>query len=1053
MNEHPNLPSPHLSDEEVQRRNEEIRRGLARSNAVTTVALLIAVAFALVAVFFAWQANRHAQLAGAASDRATGELWNSQLARARALRWSDKVGRRREGLEAIRNAVRIRPSPELRDEAIATLALMDLEPGAFWQPMPNNVAAVGCSSDAEFYAWGDGAGRVQVFRAADRESVGDFALSNRMVMSVDFSPDRRFLAARFLGGELQVWNMEERKTVFASDAPLGGLHQRSVLFHPSAPWLLAAEAEGCVRVVDTRNWQPAARLEAGTNVAALAFNREGMQLAIAGESTVEIWDFPLRQRLHRWELEVVEGEVEGVTDLAWQPGGRILAAARADGSITLLDASSGQRHRLKAHTMVVTRVLFDPQGDVLVSTSWDGTTRFWDARSGRPLLTTQAGYAFGFDSSGRRLFYFKERLGLGTWDYEAAAGFSRLTLPIGNSDRILGVDFSADGAWLAGTTVEGLHLWHRPTHEHSRFVALTNTERAAFLADNHTMVVSTRQGLYETQIANTPTDDGIRLTEPRALPGTEGHSFWLGFITQGERRWFASAAPTRVAAVQLESTSTLRQYPWRGPRRSAAMSPDGRFVAASAWKGGGTRVWDTQLERDIARLGDEGGLVWFSPDGRQLAVGASTEFLFYDTGTWRCAVRMQRDVVSALSGILAFSADGTRLALTHGIRQVRLLAADTKSVLATLHAPHPERITDLSFSRDGKLLAAATDNREVQLWDLDRLQRELAALHMNWESAAGPTDRLSLAALAAAPAETGPSFALGLAGAGACLAAVFAFYSLRYHRRLIAAYAEVEATAAGNLRELKAAQSHLLHSEKMKALGTLAAGIAHDFNNLLSIIRMAGQLVQRELRPAGNAKQNLEDIEQAAVQGKNIVRSILGYSRQTSDPAQSYSVTDVVGETLAMLSRQFLSGIVLTLELTPETPAACGDKSRLEQILLNLIVNAAEAMQGQGKLTLIVRPRTDGGARILPPRPAAEYVELVVRDFGPGIPPDVLPRIFEPFFSTKQSSIQRGTGLGLTTVYNIAQQDGLGLDVETASGKGTSFRVLIPVGSPPAAEA
>lgn len=96
-------------------------------------------------------------------------------------------------------------------------------------------------------------------------------------------------------------------------------------------------------------------------------------------------------------------------------------------------------------------------------------------------------------------------------------------------------------------------------------------------------------------------------------------------------------------------------------------------------------------------------------------------------------------------------------------------------------------------------------------------------------------------------------------------------------------------------------------------------------------------------------------------------------------------------------------------------------------------------------MTLIVRPRTEGRARVLSPRPAAEYVELIVRDYAPGIAPEILPRIFEPFFSTKQSGTQHGTGLGLTTVYNIAQQDGLGLDVESVAGQGTSFRVLLPV--------
>jgi signal transduction histidine kinase len=790
-------------------------------------------------------------------------------------------------------------------------------------------------------------------------------------------------------------------------------------------------------------------LETGEAVAAMAFDGDGIRLALAGTNGIAVWDFAARRVLHSLQLE---NGAEVVTDLTWHPSGSLLAAAHADGSITLLNARSGARQTIKAHTMVITRVLFDPRGDVLVSTSWDGTTRFWDARSGRPLLTTQTDYALGFDAAGQRLFYFKERLGVGAWDYQAATGFARLVVPIGISDRILGVDFSPDGQWLAGTTKDGVHLWNRETHEHAAFLSLTNTERAAFMADSRSLVVSTLQGFYGTHLANAVAG-GAALAEPKVLPGTEGRGFWLGFITQGERRWFAAASPTRVAAVNLGAASSLKQYLWSGPRRSATISPGGRYVAVSAWKGGGTHVWDTQLGRRIASLGDEGGLAWFSPDGQRLAVGASTEFLFYDTATWQCATRLKRDVVSALSGILAYSADGQRIALTHGVRQVQLLDSGGMTVLASLNAPHPERITALSFSQDGQLLAASTDNREIQLWDFKQLQRELADAGLNWE---GPPRRAtSSASQAATPAAVPaqPTHTVWLSALGVCGAGLFAAYSLRHHQRLIAAYATVEAEAMENQRHLKAAQGQLRHNEKMQALGTLAAGIAHDFNNLLSVIRMAGQLVQRELKPTGCAKQNLEDIEQAAVQGKDIVRSILGYSRQPGDPNLPYSVNAVVGETLTMLSKQFLSGIVLMLELAPDAPAASGDKSRLEQVLLNLIVNASEAMGGKGKLKLSVRPRFDGRARILTPRPAAEYVELIVQDFGPGISQEILPRIFEPFFSTKQSGQQHGPGLGLTTVYNIAQQDGLGLDVETAVGQGTSFRVLLPVGSPPAPKA
>jgi signal transduction histidine kinase len=291
--------------------------------------------------------------------------------------------------------------------------------------------------------------------------------------------------------------------------------------------------------------------------------------------------------------------------------------------------------------------------------------------------------------------------------------------------------------------------------------------------------------------------------------------------------------------------------------------------------------------------------------------------------------------------------------------------------------------------------------------------------------------------------------ALLLSVPGAVLALVFARYSIRHHRKLVEAYGAVEGMAAARRQQLQAAHAQLLHSQKMKALGTLAAGIAHDFNNLLSIIRMSGQLVARQVKPAGVTKENLDAIDHAVREGKQIVRSILGYSRQPADSGAAYSVTVAVSETLSMLSKQFLGGIVLTLELDKDTPLVRGDPTRLEQVLLNLIVNAADAMQGTGKLLLQVRPQAAAPVGVLPARAAPRYVEVAVRDSGPGIPPDVLPRIFEPFFTTKQAGAERGAGLGLTTVYTIAQQDGWGLAVETGAGAGTTFRVWLPAAEAP----
>jgi signal transduction histidine kinase len=173
---------------------------------------------------------------------------------------------------------------------------------------------------------------------------------------------------------------------------------------------------------------------------------------------------------------------------------------------------------------------------------------------------------------------------------------------------------------------------------------------------------------------------------------------------------------------------------------------------------------------------------------------------------------------------------------------------------------------------------------------------------------------------------------------------------------------------------------------------------------------------------------------------------MLGYSRETPDDGSPQDIIEVVEGTVALLSKEFLSGIQLTLEFDRRTPRSPVSRGRLEQILLNLLVNAAEAMKGRGKLTITVgRQSSLNGAFVLRPKPASQHIELTVTDSGPGMDPEIMPRIFEPFFTTKVSAAQRGTGLGLSMVYSLAEQEGIGLGVETQRGKGTTFHIVIPV--------
>ncbi|HVY69560.1 MAG TPA: ATP-binding protein, partial [Verrucomicrobiae bacterium] len=220
-----------------------------------------------------------------------------------------------------------------------------------------------------------------------------------------------------------------------------------------------------------------------------------------------------------------------------------------------------------------------------------------------------------------------------------------------------------------------------------------------------------------------------------------------------------------------------------------------------------------------------------------------------------------------------------------------------------------------------------------------------------------------------------------------------------------------------------------------------------DFNNLLSVVRMANKSIRRDANGHDGISESTADIEEAVMDGKRLVQSMLGYSRDGVSAPGPYQLAEVVRDIVALLTRQFLSGLELQLDLDVSLPAAHGSRGRLRQLLLNLLVNASEAMRGQGTLRIELRrespPRE--AVMILRPAPARAFARLTVADTGPGIRPEIQPRLFEPFFTTKNSGEQRGTGLGLSLVYALAEQEGIGIQVESEPGSGAAFHLFVPL--------
>jgi len=242
----------------------------------------------------------------------------------------------------------------------------------------------------------------------------------------------------------------------------------------------------------------------------------------------------------------------------------------------------------------------------------------------------------------------------------------------------------------------------------------------------------------------------------------------------------------------------------------------------------------------------------------------------------------------------------------------------------------------------------------------------------------------------------------------------------------------------------QALETQLRQSQKMEAIGQLAGGVAHDFNNILTVIRgHASLLVAGKMEPAECADCS-HQIIRAADRATDLVRQLLLFSRkQVLQPAH-INLNEVVAGMTKMLKRLLGEDIALSSDLAPSLPVIFADSGMMEQVLLNLAVNARDAMPSGGKLTIAT------GSETLDPRQAAQIHEarpglhawLEVSDTGTGIAPDVLPHIFEPFFTTKE--VGKGTGLGLATVYGIVQQHHGWISVKSLMAEGTHFRIHLP---------
>jgi two-component system cell cycle sensor histidine kinase/response regulator CckA len=245
--------------------------------------------------------------------------------------------------------------------------------------------------------------------------------------------------------------------------------------------------------------------------------------------------------------------------------------------------------------------------------------------------------------------------------------------------------------------------------------------------------------------------------------------------------------------------------------------------------------------------------------------------------------------------------------------------------------------------------------------------------------------------------------------------------------------------------EQKALELKYAQSTKMEAVGKLAGGIAHDFNNVLTAIIGFSDLLLQTHRPTDAAYKDILNIKQNANRAAGMVRQLLAFSRRQTLMPEVLELGDVISDTSTALLRKLIGETVqLEMRHGRDLWLIKADRTQLDQVLLNLAVNAKDAMPNGGQIIISTRNVTEGETRNMRQQGMVpgEYVELAVTDTGHGMTPEIMAKIFEPFFSTKE--VGKGTGLGLSTVYGIVKQTGGFIFPESAPGQGTTFRIFLP---------
>jgi WD40 repeat protein len=748
------------------------------------LALLLLVAVAGVSSLAAWRLNK-------AQAETSAQLWESLREQAHARSLSRLPGRREESLDALSRAAAIRPAPQLRDDAIACLALLDFRAVKELPPLPTANCTVAFDHGLDHYAFADAQGDLIVCRGEDGQEAARLAGVGKGAIRLYFSPDGRWLFVTqhepFAPTEvLTLWDWRTGRRL------LGRTYTWPLVsatgFSPDGQQFFIKNMSGPLVAFDVLTGQRVWQLNVKSPGLAIHPTRPLLALVTEG----------------RVDLVPREGEKAGTSTLSvtvpgraeypvWSPDGQYLAVPSSNGRIYLWDGSGELWGSVNCDQEGPLQVFFHPRFDLLATTGWDLSqeklTRLWDLHGGREELTLP-GRLLGFSADGRRLI-LRNGEHLAVWEMLTPAcrvlGASRVQARGTEKIAVLSVDYSPDGRLLATAAADGVRLWDPATgHEVGNLPPAGDWEEALFDPDGSGLwrFQGKSSAVWPVRTTDGPAAPEFQVGPPRAFllgptdadPRVKKAEAAVEAVRRGKQGLRANITLTwaeinhaawdgqghRLAAVdrlfarifvfdrqQLAGPPRLVINPDAAPDDDWAnrdvltlrhpfahwvdLSRDGNRVATGTEYGKGVVIWDVATGERLREMPVPGSaFVRFSPGGEHLVTAEGNTYRSWHVGDGAPGPTFTTQGMDGVIGRVAFSPDGRLLAVVHDRRLVKLLDAATFAELATLRAASPQPITGLCFRPDGAQLAVATASRQVHLWDVHGIRRRLAAMRLDW---------------------------------------------------------------------------------------------------------------------------------------------------------------------------------------------------------------------------------------------------------------------------------------------------------------------------------